>query len=196
VGSRLTDLRTAVARQLARARQWAEAAVAEQKLAPPGAPRAGSPPSAQPAAGPAPVDGASPAGVSAPAAPDGLSARVTADVATGLWRMRNRMVEPGADRPPPELRALYRHLESTLDTLTNAGVEIQSHDGDVSDPGLALSVVAYQPTTGLDRERVVETIRPTVYLGGKVIQQGEVIVGTPTGEEKTSATSDAEVSQA
>jgi hypothetical protein len=114
--------------------------------------------------------------------PNPLDAGFAAAVATGLWRMRNRMVEPGTDRPLPELRPLYRHLEATWDALTGAGIEIQSHDGDVADPGLSLSVVAYQPTPGLDRDRIVETIRPTVYFGGRIIQQGEVIVGTPTDE--------------
>ena len=114
-----------------------------------------------------------------PVATDALDASVAAAVATGLWRMRNRMVEPGTDRPLADLRPLYRHLEATWDALTGAGIEIQSHDGDIADPGLSLSVVAYQPTPGLDRDRIVETIRPTVYFGGRIIQQGEVIVGTP-----------------
>ena len=126
---------------------------------------------------PVPITEAEP---TAPANP--LDARFAAAVATGLWRMRNRMVEPGTDRPLPDLRPLFRHLEATWDALTSAGIEIQSHDGDIADPGLSLSVVAYQPTPGLDRDRIVETIRPTVYLGGRIIQQGEVIVGTPQGD--------------
>jgi hypothetical protein len=97
--------------------------------------------------------------------------------------MRNKMVQPGTDVPLPEVRGLYRHLESTWDALAGAGVEIQSHDGTAADPGLSLSVVAYQPTPGLDRDRVIETIRPTVYHHGRVIQQGEVIVGTPADVE-------------
>ncbi len=128
---------------------------------------------------PEPPESPAPASVEGP-----LDARFAAAVATGLWRMRNRMVEPGTDRPLPDLRPLYRHLEATWDALTSAGIEIQSHDGDLADPGLSLSVVAYQPTPGLDRDRIVETIRPTVYLGGRIIQQGEVIVGTPQEDAK------------
>jgi hypothetical protein len=123
------------------------------------------------------------AGAAAPAAPEpSWDDGSTAAVATGLWRMRNKMVQPGTDVPLPEVRGLYRHLESTWDALAGAGVEIQSHDGAAADPGLSLSVVAYQPTPGLDRERVIETIRPTVYHHGRIIQQGEVIVGTPEDE--------------
>jgi hypothetical protein len=111
-----------------------------------------------------------------------IDAKVMATVATALWRARNKMMAPGSDRPPPELRVPFRHLETAWDALHDAGIEVQSHDGIASDPGLALSVVAYQPTAGLDCDRVVETIRPSVYLNGKAIQQGEVVVGTPLEE--------------
>ncbi len=116
------------------------------------------------------------------APPGVLDAESVAAVATALWRMRNKMVDPGTDRPQPELRGLFRHLDSAWDALHDSGIEVQSHDGLATDPGLALSVVAYQPTAGLDCDRVVETIRPTVYLNGRTIQQGEVVVGTPVEE--------------
>lgn len=112
-----------------------------------------------------------------------VDAKAVAAVATALWRMRNKMVVPGSDRPPPELRTLFRHLESAWDALTDTGIEVQSHDGLAAAPGLALSVVAYQPTPGLDSDRVIETIRPSVYLHGRTIQQGEVVVGTPVEED-------------
>ena len=117
---------------------------------------------------------------------------VLAAVATGLWRMRTKMVEPETGLPLPGMRPLYRHLEATWDALAAAGVEIQSLDGAAADPGLALSVVAYQPTPGLDRDRVVETIRPGVYRNSRVIQQGEVIVGTPAGELPDTTTTEAD----
>jgi hypothetical protein len=116
-----------------------------------------------------------------------LDAKAVAAVATALWRMRNKMVVPGTDRPPAELRALFRHLESAFDALNDTGIEVQSHDGLATDPGLALSVVAYQPTPGLDCDRVLETIRPSVYLHGRAIQQGEVVVGTPIEDAATDA---------
>jgi hypothetical protein len=112
-----------------------------------------------------------PAGASGP---DGLSGRSLADVATSVWRLRARM-ERMDDAP----RAVLRHLETAWDALADAGVEIKDHAGDPFDPGLAMSVVAYQPTPGLRREQIIETVRPGVYLGGHSIQMAEVIVGTP-----------------
>lgn len=103
------------------------------------------------------------------------------DVGTGLWRMRERMVEPQGGEPLPEMRRAYRHLEALMDTLAQMGVRIHGHTNEqVPACGIyALKAVAYEPTPGLVCERVIETIKPTIYFGSQVIQVGEVVVGTP-----------------
>jgi hypothetical protein len=40
-------------------------------------------------------------------------------------------------------------------------------------------VLAHQPTGGIGREEVVETVKPSVYLRGVMIQMGDVVVGVP-----------------
>jgi hypothetical protein len=105
--------------------------------------------------------------------------RLLADVGTGLWRLRQKMQQPGTNRPLEEMRRAYRHLESVWDVLAEAGVEIQDHTDAPFDPGMSLRVIAYQPTAGIDRERVIETIKPTIYVRKQAIQMGEVIVATP-----------------
>jgi hypothetical protein len=111
-----------------------------------------------------------------------LDDRAVANLATGLWRARRRMLEPGSDQPRPEVRKEFRHVQATWDVLADAGIKVQDHDGDRFVPGLALDVLVFQPTAGLEHEEVVETIRPSVYVRGRSIQLGQVIVGTP-GEE-------------
>lgn len=106
-------------------------------------------------------------------------ARLLADLATGLWRLRGRMVDARSGEPLSEMRRAYRHLEAVWDALSQAGVEVQEHARRPYDPGLSLRVLAFQPTAGLERETVLETVKPCVYLGGRRIQMGEVIVGTP-----------------
>jgi hypothetical protein len=101
-----------------------------------------------------------------------------AEVGTGLWRLRQRMVD-GGGQPLEPFRRVYRHLESTWDALAQAGVLIQDHTGDAFDAGQSLKVIAFQPTAGLERETVIETIRPSVYRQRRPLQMGEVIVGTP-----------------
>jgi hypothetical protein len=101
------------------------------------------------------------------------------EIGTGLWRLRQKMTQPGTDKPTEEMRRAYRHLESIWDTLQKDGVNIYDHTGQDFDAGKSLKVLAFQPSPGLRRERVIETIKPTVYVGEEMIQMGEVIVGTP-----------------
>ncbi|MFI7130715.1 nucleotide exchange factor GrpE [Nonomuraea sp. NPDC050153] len=105
---------------------------------------------------------------------DALPGRSVAEVVTSIWRLDRRV-----RRLPGETRAVTRYLEMAWDALTRAGITIQEHSNDPFDPGLAIEVLSYQPAPGLDRDRVVETIRPSIYLNDQVIQRGEVIVGTP-----------------
>jgi hypothetical protein len=102
-----------------------------------------------------------------------------AEVGTGLWRLRQKMLQPGTDRPLEDMRRAYRHFESVWDALARDGVKIYDHTGEDFDAGRSIKVLAYQPTAGLSRERVLETIKPTIYVNDDRVQMGEVIVGTP-----------------
>lgn len=113
------------------------------------------------------------------AAAEKKQTRFLAEVGTGLWRLRQKMIQPGTNRPQEEMRRAYRHLESVWDVLVDAGVEIQDHTDALFDPGMSLRVIAFQPTAGIERERVLETIKPTIYFQKRTIQMGEVIVATP-----------------
>lgn len=113
--------------------------------------------------------------------------RFLADLATGVWRLRSKMIEPGTERPKEQFRREYRHLESVWDVLTQAGMEIQDHTGKPFDSGQALKALAFQPTSGVRRERVQETVKPTIYFKGRHIQMGEVIVESPSKAETQSS---------
>jgi hypothetical protein len=107
--------------------------------------------------------------------------KLLADVGTGLWRLRSKMLPAGAKQPSEENRRSYKQLESILDTLKQAGVQIRDHSGEAVPRGgiYTLKALAYEPTSGLKREQVIETIKPTIYFKDRVIQIGEVIIGTP-----------------
>lgn len=102
-----------------------------------------------------------------------------ADIATTLWRMEKRLVEPGSAEPLEGMRKPYRHLRATFDAMDQVGMKILDHTGEIYDTGMSIKVIAFQPTKGLGGEIVTETVRPTVYFKDTRIQVGEVIVGTP-----------------
>jgi hypothetical protein len=122
----------------------------------------------------------------APPGPGGSSddPAVLAHIGVGLWRLKRRIVQPWTDRPlEDEKRRASRLLESVWYTLEEAGVEIVDHTGQIFVAGMSLKVIAFQPTPGLEREMVIETIKPTIYIHDQLVQTGEVIVGTPDSDE-------------
>jgi hypothetical protein len=105
--------------------------------------------------------------------------KLMADIGTGLWRLRQKMLDPDTGKPREDMRRAFRHLESVWDAIHGEGFEIQDHAGNPFDSGQALIPIAFQETPGLSREVVLETIKPTIYFRKKAIQVGEVIVGKP-----------------
>jgi len=93
--------------------------------------------------------------------------------------MQKAVMEPEKDRPRRGMKAVARHLNSAWDALHQRGLKVQDHTGCKFDTGQSLTVLAFQPTAGIAWEVVLETVKPTLYLEGTVIQMGEVIVGIP-----------------
>ena len=108
-----------------------------------------------------------------------------AEVGTGLWRLRLKMLSPGTKEPSEENRRSFKQLESILDTVREAGLQIRDHTGEAVPRGgvYTLKALAYEPTSGLAIERVTETIKPTIYFKDRLIQVGEVIIGTPEASD-------------
>ena len=109
--------------------------------------------------------------------------QLLADVATGLWRLRSKMLAPRTQSLLEEHhRRSYKQLESIFDIVKEAGVQIRDHTAEAVPGGgiHTLKVLAYEPTPSLSREEVIETLKPTILFKDRVIQTGEVIIGTPT----------------
>jgi hypothetical protein len=107
---------------------------------------------------------------------------VLAELATGVWRLRGKLADgesAAGEGTAKLLRSLARQVDSMADALTEAGVQVQSHTGEPFDAGQSVQVIAFTPSPAVRRETVVETITPTVYVGGRLAQLGEIVVATP-----------------
>jgi hypothetical protein len=111
--------------------------------------------------------------------PSDLDDQAVADIATNMWRVLKRFSDNGSGEVTKAQRMATRNLTAMSERLSEAGVRVQDHDGMAWDPGMSLKAIAYEPRPNIDRETVVETVRPTVYRGGQCIQFGHVIVGVP-----------------
>lgn len=105
-----------------------------------------------------------------------------ADLATGVWRARQKMLLPGSDQPQEELRKAFRPLDTTFHRLSQSGVEIIDRTHQPYAVGLGEKVIAFEPASGINRETIIETIKPAIYYQGQLLQQGEIIVGSPISD--------------
>jgi len=104
-------------------------------------------------------------------------------VVTNAWKARAKMMDGDTGEPREEMRRVYRHIESIFDAFHQMGLQVKDHTGEQFDYGLPLTVITTQPTPGLARERVIETIKPTIYWKETIIQTGEVVIATPISSE-------------
>jgi hypothetical protein len=72
-------------------------------------------------------------------------------------------------------------LNRGLDALKAHDVEIQDPTNKRYQPGSegTMRPIQFDPTPGLDHQRVAETVVPIIYLKGRIIQRGEVFVAVP-----------------
>lgn len=105
--------------------------------------------------------------------------RLVVTLATNLWRTRQKMIDPVSGEPPEHMRKAYRHVRSMWDALRESEIEIQDHTNQPFHLGQTLNAIAFEPRAGLSKDTVLETVKPTIYFRKRLIQMGEVIVGTP-----------------
>lgn len=106
-----------------------------------------------------------------------------ADIATNIWKAKAKMLDGASGEVRDEMKRVFRHIEGVLETLHEMGLEVKDHTGDAFDYGLPLKVITTQPTQGITRENVIETIKPTIYWQQQIIQMGEVVIATPAPTE-------------
>jgi hypothetical protein len=110
--------------------------------------------------------------------------RLAIEMGTNFWRLQRRLI--AQSEIPPEMKRMARDLESMGDALKQAGLEIKDHTGEYYDGHMALKVIAFQPTVGITREIITETIKPTIYRNDSMVQMGEVIVAVSEPAAKAS----------
>ncbi|MFC8074018.1 hypothetical protein ACFUN8_00590 [Streptomyces sp. NPDC057307] len=109
---------------------------------------------------------------------DRLDEKALADAATNLWRAQRRLSRQG-EEATTRSRQTGRYLRSCREALDDAGLLVQEHEGDAFHAGRSLEALAFEDDPSLTADTVRETIRPTIYLHGRRIQMGQVIVGCP-----------------
>jgi hypothetical protein len=101
-------------------------------------------------------------------------------IATNAWRAKNKMVDIETGEPKEEMRRVFRHVEGIFNSFDELGFVVTAPSvGKAYDTGMALKVICFEEMPGVSREEITETIKPSVTWRGRLLQIGEVIVGTP-----------------
>lgn len=101
--------------------------------------------------------------------------------ATHLWRARRYLASAGDN---PDARRSAREMDAALQALADTDLVVEDYDGQLHHEGMALEVLAHQEQAELERDTILSTIRPSVYVGDRCVQPGQVIVGVPTSTQE------------
>lgn len=111
-----------------------------------------------------------------------LTDALVADLVLEHWRLGRRVSRMGADFPEEALAPLRDSLRRFADVLDEHGVEIRPHDGERYVEGAQFEVIHVRDDG--EERWVVETVRPTVLLAGRILRHGQVIVGQLEAERE------------
>ena len=116
-------------------------------------------------------------------------AQQLATLATIGWKMQKRVMYPASGEirdnfDKSDGRKLGRDVQSLLALLSEMGLTIRDRTGQSFYYGMPEKVIDAKPQPGITKERVFETLRPTVtwttnFWKEAMIQKGEVIIQTP-----------------
>lgn len=102
-------------------------------------------------------------------------------VALEAWRIA-RLVHRICDADRTRVQAIADRLR---EGLGRAGVEIQDHTNQPYVEGLAVEILSTEDRADLAPGilQIVETVKPSVYIAGQLVTQGQVIVGRGLGTD-------------
>jgi hypothetical protein len=96
-------------------------------------------------------------------------------LATEVWRLKKALTTVSS---VPNANTFTISIERLEDALRSLKLEIHDPLGEAYDEGMTLSVSLFEKTRALPQgvKRIAETISPTVYWNGQLLQVGKVIV--------------------
>lgn len=111
-------------------------------------------------------------------------------LAIEIWRLEKRFEKVKGDMTKGEnsgIASIGDEIQRIEDIFKRQEIEICEHTGETYNDGVSLKVLHIEEIDGLPegKMQIIETIKPSVYLKGKVIFLGEVIVGKSKGNKRS-----------
>jgi hypothetical protein len=119
---------------------------------------------------------------------------VLAEIAIGLWDIARKLRPEEGHSLDRKQRLIYRRATKGIETLARIQVTIDDPTGKRYMQGSEgfMKPIELQPTAGITREIVTETVVPIIYREERIIRRGEVFVAVPLEQvpARPSATSE------
>ncbi len=98
------------------------------------------------------------------------------------WRITKMISKSPTDIMPPEIREQLLRFE---DTIKKNNFEIKDMTNKPYNEGMVVDVIHFEKSAdvALTASIISETLRPTIYFKGQVIEKGEIIVTEPATKE-------------
>jgi len=107
---------------------------------------------------------------------------IVARLATEFWRL-SRRVQRSDDSGELGVRDSIARID---DVFAEHDVHAVDHDGQLYDPGLQVEVLHQRAGDGRPLV-ILETVRPTITLAGRILQHGQVVVGPQDNSHQEAA---------
>lgn len=115
----------------------------------------------------------------------GLMSKTMILITNQLWRLETVVNDPEngemkTDLSPQEMRKIANALEAIKQSIGELGIRIKDRCNEDFHPGLPDQVVTEEPREGISKERIIRTIRPTIFWNQTMVQRGEIDIAVPT----------------
>ena len=113
--------------------------------------------------------------------PSVLSPAVLSDIAIEMWRLEKRLNKIKAmldEKMGQDVESIFDQIRRVKDCFSKYFIEIKEHTGESYSDGLSLKAIHFEIDENLPKGmmRIIETVKPSIYLKGNIILHGEVVV--------------------
>jgi hypothetical protein len=114
----------------------------------------------------------------------GLMSKAMVLITNQLWRLETVVNDPEkgeikTELSSQEIRKIANALDAIKQSIGELGIRIKDRCNEDFHPGLPDQVVTEEPREGISKERIIRTIRPTIFWNQTMVQRGEIDIAVP-----------------
>ena len=114
----------------------------------------------------------------------GLMSKAMILITNQLWRLETVVNDPEngemkTELSSQEMRKIANALDAIKQSIGELGIRIKDRCNEDFHPGLPDQVVTEEPREGISKERIIRTIRPTIFWNQTMVQRGEIDIAVP-----------------